>query len=196
MLRLRNGSFRSGIPVLALMLASLAAAQESAQNNAEMAAMFAADQSQRTADIEDHEAAAQADAERRQRARALYEGGALTTGADFFGAAFIFQHGREPRDYLFAHTLAMRSLALGFKDAGWIAAAALDRYLQSIGQPQVYGTQYRFPEEGGVTMEPYDRTLLSDTQRRATGAGDLSAQERKLAEYPRLVPGPDATKGE
>jgi hypothetical protein len=179
-----------------LSLAGMAAAQEPAQNNAEMAAMFALDQSQRAADIEDHEAAAQADADRRQLTRSLYDDGKLTTGTDFFGAAFIFQHGSEPRDYLFAHVLAMRSLALGRKDAEWIAAAALDRYLQSSGQAQVYGTQYRFPPEGGVTMEPYDSALLSDAQRRASGAGDLASQQRKLAEYAALVPAPVEDKDE
>ncbi len=178
--------------IVAVLIATPGAAQTSLEDNAEMAAMFAADQSQRASDTEDHEAAAKADEQRRARTREMIETGTLKTGADFFGAAFIFQHGSEPRDYLLAHTLAVRSLGLGFGDAEWIAAATLDRYLQSIGQSQVYGTQYRFPMEGGVTMEPYDRTLLVDNLRMATGAGDLSSQECKLGEYAKLVPAPPA----
>ena len=188
-----NRYFR-GAFTLVLALSIPAAAQ--APDNVEMAAMFAADQSQRASDIEDHEAANKADEQRRIRARELLDNGELVTGADLFGAAFIFQHGREPRDYLLAHTLAVRSLGLGFKNAEWIAAATLDRYLQSIGQPQVYGTQYRFPEEGGVTMEPYDRALLVDSLRKATGAGDLTAQERKLEGYAKLVAGPSDSGSE
>ncbi len=81
----------------------------------------------------------------------------------------------------------MRAAGLGHKDAEWIAAATLDRYLQSIGQPQIYGTQYRFPNGGGVTMEPYDRAFLVDALRKALSAGDLASRERKLAEYAKLV---------
>ena len=186
---------RPVLAVLALALAVPAAAQEPPADNAEMAAMFAADQAQRSGDSEDPEVGYKADIERRARTRALYDSGALKTGTDYFGAAFVFQHGSEPRDYLFAHTLAMRAMALGRKDAEWIAAATFDRYLQSIGQPQVYGTQFRFPEEGGVTMELYDRSLLSDAHRRATGVGDLAAQNRRLEEFARMVAGPASEPG-
>lgn len=186
---------RPVLAVLALALAVPAAAQEPPADNAEMAAMFAADQAQRSGDSEDPEVGYKADIERRARTRALYDSGELKTGTDYFGAAFVFQHGSEPRDYLFAHTLAMRALALGRKDAEWIAAATLDRYLQSIGQPQAYGTQFRFPEQGGVTMEPYDRALLSDAHRRATGVGDLAAQNRRLEEFARMVAGPASEPG-
>jgi hypothetical protein len=183
------------LAALALVLAMPAAAQEPVADNAEVAAMFAADQGQRTGDNQDPEAGFKADKERRARTRALYDSGELRTANDYFGAAFIFQHGTEPRDYLLAHALAMRSLALGRKDAEWIAAATLDRYLHATGQPQAFGTQFRFPDGGGVSMEPYDRALLSDAQRRATGAGDLAAQARQLEEYAKLVPPAAASPG-
>lgn len=186
-----NGLRFFGAIALSLALAIPATAQDAVPDNSEMAAMFEADQSQRSEDIEDHEAAAKADEARRQRTRELLEAGELKTAADYFGAAFIFQHGSEPRDYLLAHAMAVRSLGLGYEAAEWIAAATLDRYLQSVGQPQIYGTQYRFPNEGGVTMEPYDRAILVDSLRKVTGAGDLASQERKLEEYVRLVSGDD-----
>lgn len=182
---------------IAALAAALAAtspllANEDEDHNAEMAAMFSADQEQRATDTEDHEAASRADLARRQRTRELLEAGQLTTGLDFVRAAFVFQHGMEPRDYLLAHALAMRGLGLGQKDGEWIAAATLDRYLQSIGQPQIYGTQYRFPDAGGVSMDPYDRSLLVDSLRRAVGAGDLAAQDRKREEYAALIEGQGA----
>jgi hypothetical protein len=67
---------------------------------------------------------------------------ALQSGADFHDAAFIFQHGDSPDDYLLAHMLAMAAVTKGDGRGRWIAVAMLDRYLQSIGQPQVFGTQY------------------------------------------------------
>ncbi len=184
MRRLARGLMGIG---LGLALAGAVPALAQTADNPEMAAMFQADQAQRMTDIEDHEAAFAADTQRRVRTRELLASGALVTAADFFGAAFVFQHGNEPRDYLLAHVLAVRAAALGHKDAEWIAAATLDRYLQSIGQPQVYGTQYRFPEEGGVSMEPYDRALLDDAFRKASRVGDLAAQERKLEELKAAV---------
>ena len=74
--------------------------------------------------------------------RALLEKRELRAGDDFRLAALVFQHGSEPRDYLFAHTLALVALAKGDRSASWIASASLDRYLQSIGRPQIFGTGF------------------------------------------------------
>ncbi|MBZ5492796.1 MAG: hypothetical protein LAO76_17875 [Acidobacteriia bacterium] len=79
---------------------------------------------------------------RRQRASQLLNQGVLQTGEDFHDAAFIFQHGNKAEDYLLAHVLAMLAVSKGDPHGRWIAAATLDRYLQAIGQPQVFGTQY------------------------------------------------------
>jgi hypothetical protein len=45
--------------------------------------------------------------------------------------------------------------------ARWLAAATLDRYLQKVGQPQVFGTQYRRAGTPNApwTMDPYDDQL-------------------------------------
>ncbi len=64
------------------------------------------------------------------------------SGEDYYYAAFIFQHGQKAEDYLFAHILATEAVALGYSRAKWISAATLDRYLEQIGQKQVFGTQY------------------------------------------------------
>lgn len=116
---------------------------------------------------------------RRQRTKHLLDAGKLRSGDDYYQAAFIFQHGDKPDDYLMAHTLATIAAARGKRDATWIAAATLDRYLQNIGQHQIYGTQYRGTPGGGLTLDPYDKMLMSDALRAAMGVPPLADQERK-----------------
>jgi hypothetical protein len=126
------------------------------------------------------------DAERRRQTRALLATNNLHSGRDFAQAAFIFQHGDTPQDFLLGHTLALAALARGKQSAAWIAAASLDRYLQSIGQPQIYGT--RFNAEGAdVTIkQPYDSTLITPSLRRqlALPPVDRAADVMRLATQP------------
>lgn len=146
--------------------------------NEEMTALFRADQAARSGSAIDWSIVAREDAVRRARTRALLEAGELRSGTDFFHAAFIFQHGDGPEDYLLAHTLAVVAAARGRSDAAWIAAATLDRYLMGIGRPQVYGTQ--FSNRGSWTQDPYDRTLVSDALRAALGVPAQAQQAEQL----------------
>lgn len=148
-------------------------------DNAEMTTMFEADQAARRAPNIDWAKLAPEDARRRDRARQLLNEGKLRSAGDYYAAAFIFQHGEEAKDYLFAHTLALIAASRGRRNATWIAAATLDRYLQKIGQPQVYGTQYFTRPGEAVTQEPYDRSLVSDTLRTELGVPPISAQEER-----------------
>jgi hypothetical protein len=178
---------------LALILSCLAvpaAAQPTGADNHEMAVIVAADQAIRSGGPVDPQVMMLADAERRHRTRELFDSGALSTANDFYAAAFVFQHGSVPEDYLLAHVFAVRSLALGRHDAEWIAAASLDRYLQNVGTSQVYGTQYSFKGEPGkatTTMEPYDRALLTDALRVAAGTHTLAEQDARLPEMDALM---------
>ena len=99
------------------------------------------------------------DKERRDRMRQIIDAGGLKTGEDYHDAAFIFQHGDAPEDYLLAHILAMVGVAKGNLESRWIGAATLDRYLQSLKQKQVFGTQYFQSGASPYTQEPYDRKL-------------------------------------
>jgi hypothetical protein len=110
---------------------------------------------------------------RREQVRALLEKGELRAGEDFRLAALVFQHGREPRDYLFAHTLALVALAKGDRSASWIASASLDRYLHSIGRPQIFGTGFG-PD--GSSQGSFDRELVSDAIRRELNVPALADQ--------------------
>lgn len=166
--------------LLILASPSASAVQTPLPSNAEMKAIFDADQAARQ-DITkiNPSKLANEDAARRERTKALLDAGALRSGDDFWRAAFVFQHGLRPEDYLMAHTLAVVAAARGRKDATWIAAATLDRYLQSIGQKQIYGTQYTTPNGGNTTQEPYDRNLISDALRGSLGVPSQQEQEKR-----------------
>ena len=149
----------------------------------EMKTIYEADQQDRTVDFDklDHatrDAIDARDVERRAATRKLLAEGRLHTGEDYREAAFIFQHGNKPEDYLFAHTLATVATSRGDMLGLWISAATLDRYLHSIKQPQIFGTQ--FLEEGNtVTQEPFNRELISDALRRQLAVPALAEQQSK-----------------
>jgi hypothetical protein len=149
------------------------------------------------------------DAMRRAEAKSLLAAGELKTAQDFHDAAFIFQHGHDPDDYLLAHILAIEAIAKGDASSKWIAAATLDRYLQSIGQKQVFGTQYtsesylflqqhkddpnakNSPEaqQKGYTQEPFDRNLVPDALRGDFCIPNQGTQESGKAVTSKLPPG-------
>lgn len=151
--------------------------------NAEMTRLYDEDQAARQSAHIDWSVVSPQDAARRVRTKALLDAGALHSADDYYHAAFLFQHGNKPQDYLLAHVLAIIAAAKGQHEATWIAAATLDRYLQSIGQKQVFGTQYLTKPGQPVTQEPYDRTVLSDALRMATGVPPQAAQEQQRARF-------------
>jgi hypothetical protein len=130
------------------------------------------------------------DAARRARVHEMLTSGLIHTGHDFERAAFIFQHGDTPDDFLLAHTLAMISVARGDSNSIWIAAATLDRYLAKTGKPQIYGTQYSVNSVGQWTQEPYDRTLISDAIRAGLNVPSQPAQARQLDMFQKQITKP------
>ena len=123
-----------------------------------------------------------ADAARLAATRKLLAEGKLHTGKDFERASLIFQHSNEANDYLLAHTLAVVALARGQVSAAWMTAATLDRYLQTIHQPQIYGTQTDVRQKP-ATQEPYNRLLISDPLRRMINVPSLATQEELRKQY-------------
>ena len=126
------------------------------------------------------------DAARREQVRALLAAGALRAGEDFRRAAFIFQHGDTPDDFLLAHTLALVALAKGDRSASWIAAASLDRYLHAIDRPQIFGTGFT-PK--ALDQEPFNRTFVSDDIRRQLGVPPLAEQREQMQKFLEAPPG-------
>jgi hypothetical protein len=158
-------------------------AGDSDVSNAEMEAIYREDQRVRQAGAIDWATVNRTDADRREQTRRLLASGALHTGKDYEEAAFVFQHGDKPDDYLLAHSLAMVAVSKGDATAIWIAAATLDRYLEKIGQKQVFGTQYSMDAQHHWTQEPYDRGLVSDALRQQLGVPSQATQIEQLKLY-------------
>ncbi|WP_419804686.1 hypothetical protein [Terriglobus sp.] len=158
--------------------------EDDASSNPQMKQIFDEDQKVRQAwpNI-DWNIVDKSDAERRTAVRKLLQDGALHSGEDFYEAAHVFQHGSGPDDNLLAHTLSMVAVRKGYDAAIWIAAATLDRYLQSIKQPQIYGTQFFTPGTQPATQEPYHRDLISDALRRQLDVPNLAAQDVQRQKY-------------
>jgi hypothetical protein len=147
--------------------------------------LFVEDQKDREAAKPDWNIVSAHDKRHRELAHQMLEAGTLHSAQDFEDASFIFQHGDTPQDYLLAHILAMAAMEKGDANARWIAAATLDRYLQSVKQPQVFGTQYRWDNEGpnpskDATQQPYDKALLSDALRQEFCVTSYAGQQQNL----------------
>jgi len=124
----------------------------------------------------------QHDEERHAQVRKLLAEGKIKTGREYNFAALIFQHSINAEDLMFAHVLAMTSISRGYNLSRWLAAATLDRYLQTIKQPQVFGTQFLKPsKDANWTMDPYDRNALSDDQKALWCVIPLAEQEKILS---------------
>ena len=170
--------------ILLFGISPAALGQTVAADNPEMAMIFQADQevrksfSSKSANRQDLiMRMITEDKSRQTRTAALLAEGALKTANDLYRAAFIYQHGDEPASYLMAHTLAVAAATRGHERAGWIAAATLDRHLQAIGQPQIYGTQTSTVSGQEPTDEPYDRDLVPDNLRAALGVPSRAVQD-------------------
>lgn len=151
--------------------------------NAEMRALIAEDDLEQKDPLHmDFEKTAVADSARRGRVKTLLAEGKLVNGGDYRVAAFIFQHGTTTNDYLLAHVLANVAISKGDRSALWISNATLDRYLMTIGQKQILGTQ--FVQENGpdrpFTQGGYDRDLIPDTVRNSLSVRTLSEQTAYL----------------
>jgi hypothetical protein len=131
----------------------------------------------------DWKATAKHDAERHEAVRSLLADGKLKTKEDFSYASIIFQHSSDPADLMLAHVLSSTSYGMGGADR-WMMAATMDRYLQSIKQPQIFGTQFRTNDGGQTwTMEPYNRNGVTDAERALWCVVPLEQQEKVLQQY-------------
>jgi hypothetical protein len=122
------------------------------------------------------------DGERRSQVKKLLESGSLKTAEDFHDAAFIYQHGQTPDDYLLAHILGTVAVAKGDTTSLWISAASFDRYLQAINRAQVFGTQYRSTDNSPTTQDPYEKNLIPDQLRAVYCVPSVEQQQKNVAE--------------
>ena len=122
--------------------------------------------------------------------------GSLKGAEDQFDAALILQHtgmdfcgkqlvSKSPDNYLLAHHLFKRAFDGGYKDALYLIAASLDRYLSFTTGYQKYGTNRLFNQENGKEeLVPIDRKT-SDEERAKYGVPPLA---ELLKKYPEQVP--------
>jgi len=85
-------------------------------------------------------------------------------------------------DYLYAHVLAVTAVDKGLHNAIWLSAATLDRYLRSIAQPQIFGTQFGSLHSSQDDQDPYDREMLSDALRATWCVASKSTQAKILTD--------------
>jgi hypothetical protein len=150
--------------------------------NIELYRLFQSDQADRSGEG-DWENMEERDRQRRKLVAKMIEDDKLHAPDDFVHAAFIFQHGADSTSYRTAHELAMKAVELDstYMRARWIAAASKDRYLQSTGKPQIYGTQL-LKRNGEWTLQPYDTTAVTDAERASWGVPPLARQLKWEAE--------------
>jgi ketosteroid isomerase-like protein len=142
----------------------------------------------------DWDTIAKRDARRQAAVRALLAGGKIRGGREYEFAALVFQHSGTPDNLALAHVLAMTAVSKGQATAKWLAAATLDRYLQSVKAPQLFGTQFTGgPEASSWTMEPYDRKVLADSVRASWCVVPQAEQDRILRDLQHGTPSNVAT---
>ena len=116
------------------------------KDNPELTRLMAEDQADRTPDDAksiDWKIVGPRDTARLKRVKELYAQNQLQTGADYYHAAMILQHGDVAEDYLLAHELCVVAISKGDTRAKWLAAASEDRFLMNIDRPQRFATQFR-----------------------------------------------------
>ena len=120
----------------------------------------------------------------------------MKTPEDKFNAALVLQHtpltlcdrqlvSKSPDNYLLAHNLFKSAFEVGYKDARYLIAASIDRYLSFTEGYQKYGTNRLVNQETGKQeLVPIDRKT-PDSERAKYGVPSLSTL---LKQFPEQAP--------
>jgi hypothetical protein len=175
------------ILLAATLAAATCAGAAPAPGNAELQALYQADQADREAGKIDWKIVGPRDETRRQRVKELAASGELRVSADFLHAAMVYQHGNGPDYFRQAMLWAQRAFELDASNtqARWLACAAEDRWLQNTGLPQVWGTQFMLPrrpdgQSATWTQEPFKRDARTDAERVVMGVPTLAQSAARL----------------
>ena len=151
-------------------------------NNFALDSMYQEDQNARKVEEIDWNNLQKADEQRRETVVLMKQEGLIKTAKDHYYAAMIYQHGNDSEDYKFAKEYMEEAIALDTTMNKWLLAAATDRYLLSIDQPQIYGTQYMKMGDEPWELSNYDTTAVTDEERIRMGVPVLAKQKEQLAE--------------
>jgi tetratricopeptide (TPR) repeat protein len=110
----------------------------------------------------------------------LLDSNKVRTSLDYHNAAMIFQHGGDSVAYGMAVKLMKKSIELDSTANKWLLAAAIDRYLLSKGEPQIYGTQYWKMKDHPWELREIDTTKITDAERIDYGVETLAQQREKV----------------
>ncbi|MCB9460666.1 MAG: hypothetical protein H6670_13515 [Anaerolineaceae bacterium] len=119
---------------------------------------------------------------RREVVLGYLQAGQITRADDLYRAALIFQHGDCPAHYQLAADLAYRAYEDGYTTAGWLYAAALDRYQQNTGRLPSYGTQYTIDIRGHFAQCPVDGSI-TDAERAELGLASLADLHARASSF-------------
>lgn len=150
------------------------------KDNAELKAMYKADQSARMkADI-DWEILFKKDSLRQVRVYELLDSNKVRTSLDYYNAAMIFQHGLDTIASGMAVKMMRKAIALDSTINKWLLAAAIDRDLMRNEEPQIYGTQFVRRNKGPWKRYKIDTTVINDKERIEFGVKTLAEQRAKV----------------
>lgn len=141
---------------------------------------------------------ARTDDERVKLVLSVIGAGGVKVPEDKFNAALVLQHtgftfcdkrlvAKSPDNYLLAHHLFKSAYEAGYKDARFLVAASIDRYLSLTEGHQKYGTnRFTNQDTGAEEWSPIDRKT-PDSERAIYGVLPLA---ELLKRYPEQKPKP------
>lgn len=151
-------------------------------DNVELTRLFLDDQADRSGTLSNAkwEVVRSHDAARRNRVIQIEHAGRMKTAADYYHGAMVFQHGDEVADIQQARKFALAAVGLSpdNREARWLAAAARDRELMYLDEPQQYGTQFVANDAGVWELYPVD-PKTTDSERARWNVPPLDAQKRR-----------------
>ena len=160
--------------------------EEPIEDNAELIEIYRNDQADRQTDSIDWSVVSKRDSLRELRIYQLLDSNKVRTSKDYQNAAMIFQHGGDSTAYGMAVKLMRKSIELDSTANKWLLAAAIDRYLLSKDEPQIYGTQYqRLGKDEPWQLGKMDTTKVSDAERIEYGVETLAEQREKVKQMNR-----------
>lgn len=156
--------------------------KEEIEDNAELIQIYTNDQADRQAGENiDWSVVSKRDSLRELRVYQLLDSNKVRTSKDYHNAAMVFQHGGDSIAYGMAVKLMRKSIELDSTADKWLLAAAIDRYLLSKNEPQIYGTQYhKYGKDEPWQIAKMDTTKISDAERIEYGVETLAEQRQKV----------------